>query len=170
MLVLLRNLFLKRKKGKPTLRERIEKYTEAITFAEAGISDEAKELITGKKAKVIVVGNECSFSETVQNYALSFAERLDYDIVALNVGLIESSLNCDSICEQFKAKCLESVESFKKKCKEKNIEFTHVVKFGKIDNCIGEVNNEFEKIEFVITEPKEKIGDKSIIPVFVVTQ
>ena len=175
MLVLLKRIFLKRKKKKPSLRERIEKYTEAITFAEAGI-DETKDLVKEKaeRARVIVVGNEHTFSEVVQNYALGFAERLHYDIIALNVAPIEQvkSLEpyCDSLCEQFKAKCCETVECFEEKCKNKNIKFTHVVRFGKVDDCISEVNNKFDKVEFVITEPKEQIGDRYVVPVFAVTQ
>jgi len=170
MLVLLKKLFLK--KRKPTLRERIEKYTEAITFAEAGLDEKAKELVKKKKekARIVVVGNEYSFSEEVQEYALGFADRLGYDIIALNIGPIEkvSSLepHCDLLCEQFKNKCSESIGIFRKRCKNRKIGFTHTIKFGKVDNCISEVDREFDGIEFVITEPKKKIGDSYIIPVF----
>ena len=149
------------------LRERIETYTEAITFAEAGIDVEIKEVIK-EKAKVVVVGNECTFSYPLQDYALKFAERLEYNIIALNVGPIErlESVDCDFLCEQFKKKCHESIEQFKKKCERQKIGFTHVVKFGKLDKCISEVGNEFGKVEFVLTEPEKEDG---IIPVFTIS-
>ncbi|NIU83120.1 MAG: hypothetical protein GWN64_06455, partial [Candidatus Thorarchaeota archaeon] len=49
-----------------TLRERIENYTEAITFAEAGLQEQAQEIMRAElaeAAKVLVVGHEDTFSK-----------------------------------------------------------------------------------------------------------
>ena len=172
MLVLLRKIFLRKKK--PSLREKIEQYTEAITFAEAGLEIKKEALVKekAKKARVIVVGNEHSFSKEVQDYSLGFAERLEYDILALNVGPIEkvTSLesHCESLCEQFKAECCGTADLFQQECERRGIRFLHLVKFGKIDSCLSEVYNEFDRVEFVIMEPKKWIGDRCVIPVFTV--
>ncbi|MGD8995737.1 MAG: hypothetical protein PVH34_11010, partial [Syntrophobacterales bacterium] len=72
-----------------TLRERIENYTEAITFAEAGLQEQAQEIMRAEMAeatKVLVVGHEDTFSQPLVEYAVGFAERMGYEIVALNVS------------------------------------------------------------------------------------
>ncbi|MBW1980365.1 MAG: universal stress protein [Deltaproteobacteria bacterium] len=158
-----------------TMREKIEGYTEAITFAEAGLQEEAQQVIReelAEKAKVLVVGNEHTFSREVVEYALGFAERMGYEIVALNVGPVprqSSTLEpfCDILCEQFNAKCQETIEEFRRGCEEKGIPFTHVVKFGEVDDCIKETHEELRRVDFVITEPESCPEEGRVtIPVF----
>ena len=72
-----------------TMREKIESYTEAITFAEAGLQEEAQEIMRAELAeiaKVLVVGHEDTFSKPLVDYAVGFAERMGYEIVALNIS------------------------------------------------------------------------------------
>ena len=177
MLVTLRNIFFKKKeKKKPTLRDKIEKYTEAITFAEAGVIDEEQRKSIAppsEKKRVVVLSKEYNFSKQAIDYAISFAKRLGYDIIALNVGPIPKHLDslkdyCDPLCEQFIKNCNGNVEKFKESCVENGVDFSHVVKFGDVNTCLTEMNNEFDKIEYVIGEPSKKIGDEYVVPVFCV--
>lgn len=178
MLVTLRNIFFKKKKDKkkPTLRDKIEKYTEAITFAEADALDEEqrKSIVEpSERKRVVVLSKEYDFSKQAVDYALNFAKRLGYDIVALNVGPIPKHLNslkdyCDPLCEQFTENCNGNVEKFKKSCEENGIDFIHVVKFGDVNSCLSEIDREFDKVEYVIGEPKKKIDEDYIVPVFCV--
>ncbi len=45
--------------------------------------------------KILIVSREARFSESVVNYAVNLAERLGYDLIALNVG---SGLGAERIC------------------------------------------------------------------------
>ena len=158
-----------------TLRERIENYTEAITFAEAGLQEQAQEIMRAElaeAAKVLVVGHEDSFSKPLVEYAVGFAERMGYEIVALNVSPVRTESTtigpyCDLLCEEFNKKCQEGIGALCRVCEEKNIPFTHLVKFGEVDDCIKEAHEEMRRVEFVITEPERCPGEGRVaIPVF----
>jgi hypothetical protein len=158
-----------------TLRRSIERQTKAIAFAEAGLHEHAQNLIRAElaeKRKVLVVGHEDTFSQPVIEYALGLAERMGYDIVALNVSPVRtesSSLEpyCDMVCEKFRARSEESVARFRRACKEKGIPFSHMIKFGEVDQCIKEIHQERLRVEFVVTEPESCPDEGRVtIPVF----
>jgi hypothetical protein len=158
-----------------TMRERIENYTEAITFAEAGLQEQAQEIMRAELAeatKVLVVGHEDTFSKPLVEYAVGFAERMGYEIVALNVSPVRTESTtigpfCDMLCEEFNKKCQEGVGALCRKCEEKGISFTHMVKFGETDDCIKEAHEEIRRVEFVITEPESCPEEGRVaIPVF----
>ena len=158
-----------------TLREKIESYTEAVTFAEAGLQEQAQEIIRAElaeRAKVLVVGHEDTFSKPLVDYAVGFAERMGYEIVALNVSPVRTESStigpfCDMLCEEFDKRCQDGVGTLCRLCEEKGIPFTHLVKFGEIDDCIREAHEETRRVEFVITEPESCPGEGRVaIPVF----
>ncbi len=161
-----------------TLRERIESYTEAITFAEAGLQEEAQELIRVELAeipKVLVVGHEDTFSRELQAYAVGFADRMGFAIVTLNVGPVQTGSSPqepdgDMRCQQFKSRCSDGVAPFRQACGEKGIVFTHLVKFGEVAQCIRDSCQTLRRVEFVLAErescPEEEIAG---VPVFCVT-
>jgi hypothetical protein len=158
-----------------TLRERIENYTEAITFAEAGLQEQAQEIVRAELAetpKVLVVGHEDTFSKPLVDYAVGFAERMGYQIVALNISPVRTESTsigpfCDMLCEEFNKKCQEGIGALCNKCEEKDIPFTHLVKFGEADDCIKEAHEEMRRVEFVITEPESCPEEGRVaIPVF----
>ncbi len=157
------------------LRKRIERQTEAITVAEAGLHEHAQDIIRAElaeKAKVLVVGHEDTFSEPVIQYTIGLAERMGYEIVALNVSSVRTESStlvpyCDMVCEKFRAKSEENVAGFRRACEEKQIAFSHVVKFGEVDQCIKETHEEKRRVEFVVTEPESCPDEGSVtIPVF----
>jgi len=161
-----------------TWRERAEAYTEAVTFAEAGLQDEAQAMIRqelAEKPKLLVVGHETNFSDAVIDYAVSFAARMGYDIIALNVAPVRARSDglepfCDLLCEQFEANCQASEEKFRRACEAKGVGFTHLVKFGELDDCIKEVHREWRRVEFVVTEPETCTEEGRVgIPVFCMT-
>jgi hypothetical protein len=184
MLKMLRKQFFRKKKQidlvtenhrGQSLRKRIENRTEAITFAEAGLQDHAQDLIRvelTEKAKVLVVGHEDTFSEPVLEYAVGFAQRMGYEIVALNVSPVRTESSklepyCDLVCQQFKTSCEEGVSDFRHACEKKAIPFSHVIKFGEVDQCIKEIHQECLRVELVVTEPESCPEEGSpTIPVF----
>lgn len=71
----------------------VEKYQEAVTFAEAGEQEHVKTLFRAdadvaqeKAGKLLVVGREGTFSREVIDYAIEMAQRLHYEILALNTA------------------------------------------------------------------------------------
>ena len=59
----------------------------AVTFAEAGAPEQALEFLSQRgNRKILVLGQEDTFTEPVMEYATLLAERLGYDLVALSVG------------------------------------------------------------------------------------
>jgi len=157
------------------LREKIESYTEAITFAEAGLQEQAQAIMRAElaeRAKVLVVGHEDTFSKPLVDYAAGFAERMGYEIVALNISPVRTESAtlgpyCDMLCEEFDKRCQEGVGALCSSCEEKGIPFKHLVKFGEIDDCIKEAHEEMSRVEFVITEPESCPEEGRVtIPVF----
>ena len=74
-------------------------HTEAITFAEAGQHDYAEDVLMEvqekeESKKLVVVGKESTFSQEIIDYAIDMAERMSYEIVALNTAPLS--------CETFK--------------------------------------------------------------------
>ncbi len=157
------------------LRKKIERQTEAIAFAEAGLHEQAQDLIRAElaeKTKVLVVGHEDTFSEPLMQYAVGLAERMGHEIIALNVSPVRTESSrlkryCDVVCEKFRARCEESVARFRRACKEKGIPFSHMIKFGEVDQCIKEIHEEILQVEFVVTEPESCPDEECVtIPVF----
>jgi hypothetical protein len=160
-----------------TLGEKFDSYTEAITFAEAGLHETARELMAAEeveKAKVLVVGNGDSFGNPVVDYTVGLAERMGYEIIALNVNpppahfsTVLGSHGGRLLYEAFKSKCEQGVAKFRTTCQEKGLAFTHLVKLGDVDRCIKEVHEEVRRVEFVITEPESYPEHGRVaIPVF----
>ncbi|SMC27372.1 Universal stress protein family protein [Desulfacinum hydrothermale DSM 13146] len=163
------------------LRKSVETTMDAATFAEVGMHAEARQIMAEEQAaprRVLVVGHEGTFSRPVIDYALGFAERMGYEIVALNVlDLPKDSEKvgpyCSLIAKEFENTCEQSVAEFLREAQERGIGFQHVVKVGDPDKCIKDVTHELRRIEFVISEPDalpEVAGkeEEVVIPVYAV--
>ncbi len=158
-----------------SLIEKHERTEEAIVFAEAGEHEYARELLRkddSERKKILVVGGEEGFSKKLIHYALGMAERMNYEIVALNVipvgNRLFSMLN-ESVRTELRERTEKEAETFRKKAEEKNIPFTHHVKFGDFNKSIKEAHRDFKRVSFVLTEPEHiTTGSpaKASIPVF----
>ncbi|MGD2150208.1 MAG: hypothetical protein PVF99_06345, partial [Desulfobacterales bacterium] len=102
---------------------KMDKYQEAITFAEAGESDYAMETMTERReeqepTRLLVMGRESDFSKEIIDYALEMAQRMSYEILALNTAplscetfkLFSSSRN--QVCQEFKSMSEKSADLF----------------------------------------------------------
>lgn len=142
---------------KPNPAPRAENSVQPVQAAPA-----AEETMEEAPAKLLVVGRESAFSEEVMAYALDMAERLSYEIVALNTA----PLSCDTfqlfsssrkkICEDFQRLSEESAGKFSERAARRNIAFEHAVKFSETDRAIDEIRRDTGHIEFVIAEPEEQ--------------
>ena len=111
--------------------------------------------------KLVVVGKESVFSEQIIDYSLEMAERMSYEIVALNAA----PLHCDTfklfsepfkkICEDFETLSKENVKAFREAAEQKGIPFTHIVKFSDSYEVLKEIKHEIGEFEFVVSETEE---------------
>jgi hypothetical protein len=145
---------------------KMEKYQEAITFAHAGESEYAMETMTEQKEeqaskKLLVMGRESTFSKEIIDYALEMAQRMSYDILALNTAplscetfkLFSSSRN--QVCEEFKSMSEENAALFQEAAAEKGIPFDHIVMFSEPEEALEAINRENKDIAFVVSESVE---------------
>ena len=150
------------------LTGRMDQYQEAIVFAEAGQPEHAREFFLTEEpeeekigAKLLVVGRESTFSREIIDYALEMAQRMSYEILALN----SVPLSCETftlfssprnkLCQEFQEISEDNVRVFREKAEKIGIPFSHVVKFIEPEKALEEMKREFRDIEFVISEAEE---------------
>lgn len=152
---------------------KMEKYQEAITFAEAGESEFAMETMAVQqeepaRATLLVMGRESTFSKEIIDYALEMAQRMSYDILALNTAplscetfkLLSSSRN--QICEEFKDMSEKNAAIFQEAAAVKEIPFEHIVMFSESDEALESITKKRKDIAFVVSETIEDRGETRI--------
>jgi hypothetical protein len=153
--------------------DKMDKYQEAITFAEAGESEYAMETMTDQKedrapTKLLVMGRESDFSKEIIDYALEMAQRMSYEILALNTAplscetfkLFSSSRN--QVCEEFKSMSEKNAGLFQEAAAEKGIPFHHIVMFSEPEEALESITREQKDIAFVVSETLEDRADSRV--------
>ncbi len=146
---------------------KMDHYQEANENAKEGQKEYAREAVADEPTveatgKLLVVGRESVFSPEIIDYALEMAERMSYEIIALNTAplscetfkLFSSSRN--KICEDFEDLSKKNVRAFQKAAEKKDIPFTHVVKFSESYEVLKEVKVEIGEFEFVVSEMEDQ--------------
>jgi altronate dehydratase len=146
--------------------KKMDKYQEAITFAEAGESEYAMETMVEQReekepTKLLVLGRESDFSKEIIDYAIDMAQRMSYEILALNTAplscetfkLFSSSRN--QVCEEFKSMSKKNAGLFQEAAAEKSIQFDHVVMFSEPEEALESITREHRDIAFVVSESVE---------------
>jgi hypothetical protein len=152
---------------------KIDKYQEAITFAEAGESEYAMETMAEQKeeqapTKLLVMGRESTFSTEIIDYALEMAQRMSYDILALNTAPLSCetfklfSSSRDQVCEEFKSMSEKNAGIFQEAAAEKGISFDHIVMFSEPEEALESITKENKDIAFVVSESLEDRADDRI--------
>ena len=145
---------------------KMDKYQEAITFAEAGEAEYAMETMAEQKeehtpTKLLVLGRESAFSQEIIDYALEMAQRMSYEILALNTAPLSCetfklfSSSRDQVCEEFKSMSKENAALFQELAAEKGIPFEHIVMFSEPEEALETINRENKDIAFVVSESVE---------------
>lgn len=145
---------------------KLDKYQEAITFAEAGEAEHAMAAMAEQAEEeqtmqLLVAGRESTFSKEIIDYALDMAQRMSYEILALNTA----PLSCDTfklfansrdqLCEDFKSLSEKNAAMFQQAAAEKEIAFNHIVMFSEADEALQEVTRNNKNIAFVVSESIE---------------
>ena len=145
---------------------KLDKYQEAITFAEAGESEYAMETMTEQReeqapTKLLVMGNESAFAKEIVDYALEMAQRMSYEILALNTAPLSCetfklfSSSRDQVCEEFKSMSTKNAGLFQELAVEKGIPFDHIVMFSEPEEALETITREHKDIAFVVSESVE---------------
>ena len=153
--------------------KKMDKYQEAITFAQAGESEYAMETMAEQReehspTKLLVMGRESTFSKEIIDYALEMAQRMSYEILALNTAplscetfkLFSSSHN--QVCQEFKNMSEKNARLFQEAASEKGIPFDHVVMFCEPEEALETINREYQDIAFVVSESVEDRAESRI--------
>ncbi len=126
------------------------------------------------KAKILVVGTEESFSQQLVEYAVWFAKRMEYEIVALNCVPIGHeapkvlSPYQEELQKEFETAASRGAYLLALRSQSEGVQFQHLVKFGAPDHCIREAHAEVDGLEFVLAEPDAcpEVDMEAAIPVF----
>jgi nucleotide-binding universal stress UspA family protein len=146
----------------------------AISFAEAGAPEQALEVLRQRgKRKILVVSQEDTFTEPVMEYATSLAERMGYELIALNVGGAASDKAASGyrqhMQEEFQRRAAASFAALQQQAAARNIPVTHVVKFGDVSKAVEDINREYRRVELMITDSRareEEVAARVNLPVF----
>jgi hypothetical protein len=145
---------------------RMDRYQEAITFAEAGQMSHAQQMAHEKEnqqspGKLLVIGRESIFNKEVIDYALDMAQRLSYEILALNTA----PLTCETfnllpterskVCQEFKTLTEKNIKYFQQEAQKRSIPFAHVIKFSEKEQALAEITREYGDIEFVVSDTEQ---------------
>jgi hypothetical protein len=149
-------------------RKTVDSYQEQITFAEAGSFElvDDRPITIDRQLKLLVVGNEASFSDSIIDYAIEMAKRMSYDILALNTA----PFTCDTfnlfsyhqkkLCNDFRDMARENVSSFKEKALESGLKFKHIIMFEGVDEAQENIFKEYKDIAFVVSnEIENRLGN-----------
>jgi Universal stress protein family len=161
-------------KRQHSLQDDYDEAMMAVTFAEAGAPEQAVEVMRqyGKR-KILVVSRGDSFTEAVMDYATQLAERMGYELIALNVGAASVEKNASPyqqhMQEEFQERAATAAQVLEQKAAAQNIRLTHVVKFGEVAKAVAAMNREYRRIEMLITDSrtqKEELPAGVNLPVF----
>lgn len=112
--------------------------------------------------KILVVGEEGLFSESLIDYAVQVAKRLNYNI--LSVSVMQKGL------EEVSGKPGEFLNNlFRMKAESGGIGYDNLLRYGDSGIIAEKIIHEIRRIGFIITgsdESKEKIAAEVTIPVF----
>jgi hypothetical protein len=130
----------------------------AAAFAEAGEHETARTMIdtpAGKRS-ILVIGREDNFSEILENYALNMAQRMNAELISLNVS--EEPLNLvgderEAATIRFRQDSEANVVSLKEKAMQNSITFSHLVEIGAESAALKKIHTQFPEVRYVLTEP-----------------
>lgn len=126
------------------------------------------------RERILVVGTEETFSQKLVEYAVWFAKRMEYELVALNcvpfgreAPKVMSAYK-DELRKEFEIQAASGAELLAYRSQSEGVPFKHLVKFGSPDRCIRETHQELDGIEFVVAEPGAcpEVDMEAAIPVF----
>jgi len=133
-------------------REAVEVYGEALSLAEAGERDLAREVLGefhAEHRKILVLAEADGVPEAMAVYSVNLAERLGFDLVLLSVG--------DPVRrgEGFAARARDAAKILFDEAARRGVRCAHILRRGRRDEALSAVSLELRRVEFVITRRPE---------------
>lgn len=153
----------------------------ALASAGAGTLDSQQEGARPDREvrrKLLVVAKDYTFTTGVMEYATNLAERLGYDLIAMNLNpALEAEGGFFSpyqrlLRAKFAQRARSSWEMIQPEVARRGIQGEHVVKFEGVPQAVSELNQEIKRLDFVITDveiQEEEIAGGIPLPVFSIT-
>jgi DNA-binding NtrC family response regulator len=119
----------------------------------------------GCKGRLLVLGQQSGFPKDLVDYALEMAERLSYEVVALNAaGFSQQTFRSfpgarDKVCQDFLAVSEANAVAFREEANERGIPFSHLVKFTSADEAAAEVREQVGDVDYVICESEARLDE-----------
>lgn len=141
-----------RKKG-------IDDLMEAITFAEAGELDTARDIATelfpdqaAQGERILAVSGARGFSRRMVEDSLSMAQRLGYGIVALTVSPAVAKLLA-RLGRKRDGSGRLGPDAFRARAAAAGVPFTHAARGGDPEKAVADVARHFRRIAFLLVDP-----------------
>jgi DNA-binding NtrC family response regulator len=119
----------------------------------------------GSKGRILVLGRQSAFPPELVDYALDMAERLSYEVIALNAaGFSKETFRSfpgarDKVCQDFLTVSEGAVVPFREAAAGKGVPFSHLVRFTSADEATAEVREMVGDIDYVICEGEERLDE-----------
>lgn len=146
----------------PRKKKRFDDLMEAVSFAEAGEIETARDLASEifpeeppearRAARILAVSGAPGFSREMIEDSVGMAERLDYGLVALSVPPAAGGADGRPGTAPERETWL-SAEAFRARAAERGIPFLHAVKSGDPERAVAEVRRRIRRIAFLLVEP-----------------
>ncbi len=140
-------------------KKRIDDLMEAITFAEAGEIDTARDIASelfpeqaAAGERILAVSGARGFSRRMIEDSLSMAQRLGYGIVALTVSPAVAKLLARLERRRNGADRL-GADAFRARAAEIGVPFTSATRGGDPEKAVADVARNFRRIAFLLVDP-----------------
>lgn len=147
----------------------------AAAFAEAGEHATARAMLDKSKGNrnILVVASEDRFSDVLFNYSLDMAQRLDFELLMLNVTDAPLSLaqaRQEEEINLFRNKSRQNFVELQARAEQAGVAVNHLVEIGDLDDVVHKLQLQFPGMRYVLTEPDPVVAKKAegpvTIPVF----
>jgi len=133
-------------------REAMETYGEAVTMAEAGEGELARQILGefhAEHRKILVLAEADGVPGAMVAYSVNLAERLGFDLVLLTVGApVRSS-------RDFETRAADAARPLFDEAARRGVLCAHIMRQGARDEVLTAVSVELRRVEFVISRRPE---------------
>ncbi len=140
-------------------KKRIDDLMEAITFAEAGEIDHARELASelfpepsAAGARILAVSGAGGFPRRMVEDSLGMAQRLGYGIVALTVSPAMAKL-LGRLRRGRRGDDRVAPDAYGARAAELGIPFVHAARAGDPERAVAQVARSYRRIAFLLVDP-----------------